>query len=204
VSRVGFMVAVVLGLAVASPAAAQRVEITPFAGWQFWGKLSVSSGDLVVPSGLDWGVMADIRVADNGFFEFFYSRQETELQFKEFPAGVTSKVFDMAVEYFQVGGQLEFYPGAIQPFTALTLGVTQFNPKADGLSSEWRFSGTIAGGGKFYLTKNIGVRGQGQLLMTFINSSGGMFCSSGSGCFGGVTGQAFIQGNFTAGLVLAF
>ena len=74
----------------------------------------------------------------------------------------------------------------------------------DGLSSEWRFSGTIAGGGKYYLFDHVGLRGQAQLLMTFINSSGGMFCSLPGGCFAGVTGQAFIQGNLTLGLVVGF
>jgi len=200
-----FLIAVLLGLADASPAWAQKVEITPFAGWQFGGKVSAVEGDLIVPSGFDWGVMLDIRVADDGFFEVFYSRQESQLNFKEFPSGVTSKVFDMAVEYFQAGGQLEFYSnGALQPFVAMTLGATKFNPQASGYSNEWRFSGTIAGGGKYYISKRFGFRGQGQMLMTFISSSGGMFCSGGGGCYGGISGRAFLQGNFTGGLIVAF
>jgi hypothetical protein len=68
----------------------------------------------------------------------------------------------------------------------------------------WQFWGklSIASGGKYYFSERFGVSGQGHLLMTFVNSSGGMLCSLPGGCLAGMTGQAFIQGNLTAGLVL--
>ena len=78
-------------------------------------------------------------------FEFYYSRQDTKLEFRERAIGNKVELFDMAVEYYQVGGVYHFSEDNIQPFVSFGAGVTRWAAKTDLASDEWQFS--LGGGG---------------------------------------------------------
>ena len=62
--------------------AAQRIEITPFAGWQFAGELGTRDGELSIPPDLSFGATISVSTAPGAYAEFVYNRQQTTL----FPA----------------------------------------------------------------------------------------------------------------------
>ena len=85
----------------------------------------------------------------------------------------------------------------------LTLGATRFHPKVEQAGDEWRFSVGVGGGFKTYLTSRIGLRVDGRVWPTFVNTNGGLFCSPG-GCLVSVESDFIIQGNATVGIFVTF
>jgi hypothetical protein len=110
----------------------------------------------------------------------------------------------MIVEYYQIGALNVFeMPGSnLKPFAGLTLGASRFNPNGTERGDEWFFSGTFGAGVKIIPSERIGIRLQGRLLLPFQWGSAGLWCGTG-GCSAGVgTTSVFIQGDFTAGLII--
>ena len=188
-----------------SPAWAQKVEITPFYGYQFGGGLDVVRGQLSIPSSGVYGFTFDVRVRDNAMVEFLYLRQDTELKFQSGGVGPKEELFDMAVEYYHGGGVLEFGEGQARPYVALGVGATRLAPKAEAIGSEWRFSASFGGGVKVFPSEHIGFRFEGRLLVPFWGSGFSIGCGGPGGCYTGVSGYATtLQGNVNGGLVIAF
>ena len=62
---------------------AQKIEITPFAGYMFAGKLNTVNGELNIKNGGNYGLIADIRVEEELMVELMYNRLDTELEIKD-------------------------------------------------------------------------------------------------------------------------
>lgn len=186
-----------------------RFEITPMGGWQFGGSLSAElesqgSGKLKTPAAGAFGVTLDFTVRPDGQVEFLYWRQNTSLRF-QLTGSPEETLFDMSVEYFHVGGLLQFEPQTWgYPFAIASLGGTRFNPDEPTLSDEWRFSFALGGGAKLMFTDRIGVRGQARLWMTLLQSDSAFFCALPGGCLISVSGTVLFQGEASAGLVVGF
>ena len=185
-----------------STAWAQQVEITPLVGYQFGGKITVQRGSLNIKDDLNYGVILNITVRPNTQVELSYSRQDTRVEFRG--VGFENVNIDASVEYWQIGGLVEYPKDRVRPFGVFTLGATHFNPKATGVSSVWRFSGTIGGGVKVFLSSNIGLRLQGRLLLPYMTGGSSIFCGLPGGCYVTLGGTVLIQADVTAGLILAF
>ena len=151
---------------------------------------------------MNYGVILDITVRPNTKLELSYSRQDTRVEFRG--VGFESANIDASVEYWQIGGLVEYPRDRVRPFGLFTLGATHFNPKEAGISSVWRFSGTIGGGVKVFLSPNIGLRLQGRLLMPYISGGSSIFCGLPGGCYVTLGGTVLLQADVTAGLILAF
>ena len=202
-SRLSIVLLVVLTLGSGfSPVRAQQVEVTPLVGYQFGGKFTVQRGTLNIKDDLNYGVIMDITVKPNAQLELSYSRQDTRVEFRG--VGFENVNIDATVEYWQIGGLVEYPKDRVRPFGLFTLGATHFNPKATGVSSVWRFSGTIGGGVKVFLSPNVGLRLQGRLLLPYISGGSTIFCGLPGGCYVTLGGTVLLQADVTAGLILAF
>ncbi len=179
-------------------AQSSHVEIIPIAGYQWGGGANTREGELNIKGNPQYGIALDYYVTRESAVELSYTRQDTELESRTF-GGIRETLFDMSVEYFQIGGLRTFKSGRFQPFGMFTLGATRFAPKDVGVGDEWRFSTVLSLGGKFMATERIGLRLHGQLLMPFINGGGGFFCGGGAGCSVGIGGTAMVQGNVGGG-----
>jgi hypothetical protein len=190
-------------------ARAQKVEITPFVGYQFGGEVAVRNGNLRISDDVNYGLILDVTVNRTGQVEASYTRQDTRLVFDEFRVG-KRPIYDVAVQYWQIGGLYRFNPTAtVRPFFSLTLGLTHFgvgdklDEEAPQISSESRFSTVLGGGVKIFPSERVGVRLQGHLYSTFLSSSSGFWCSVPGGCGVGLSGWAIWQGDVSAGLTIA-
>jgi len=193
-----------LSIMLSSPCWAQRIEFTPFVGYQFFGSLNVREGELNINDSENFGFTLDFDIRSDIKIEALYIRQQTDLELKEQPLGVTRKLFDMDVEYYQLGILYETSYGKIRPFAALTVGVTEFDPKSNLYDNEWLASATIGGGLKVRLSRSLGLRLQGRLLLPFNFVGGTLFCGTG-GCGVGLTGGAAIaQVDMNAGVTIYF
>ena len=202
-------IALIIGIG-AIPAFAQygydshRIEISPFVGYQFGGKLSVQAGTLSIRDAMNYGITLDFYIRPGVQVELSYSRQDTELRLRDILTGQRNPLFDMAVEYYQIGGLYELRPGRVRPYGLLTAGLTHFNPKPQGRSSEWRFFFGVGGGIKAFVTERIGFRFQGRMLFPYFGQGGGLWCSAPGGCFVSLNGRLVVQADFTGGIFLAF
>jgi hypothetical protein len=187
-----------------TPLLAQGAELTAFGGFQFGGQLQINNGKLDTPSDPTFGGILSIPVRPGTFVELIYNRQTTELQFVSRTTNVSQKLFDMAVEYYHVGGLYEGRQGPVRPFGTASLGLTHLNPSESGRDSEWRVSGSLGLGAKTFTKGRVGLRFQGRLWFTFFESASNVFCSNVSGCLVGLSGELAAQSDLTAGLILAF
>jgi opacity protein-like surface antigen len=190
-------------LAIAKPAVA-GVEVTPFAGLRFGGAFEdTNTGtEISLNDSGSYGLVLDVDIAPDQQIEIYLSRQSTTLSANGTFTG--NPLFDLTVEYYHFGGLylIDVQNDRVRPFVSGGLGLTRMNPQGDGLSTETRFSLSIGGGVKFFLTDRVGLRLDGRGIFTALDSSGAMFCSG--GCAISVQSSGFIQGELGAGLVLRF
>jgi len=188
------------------PANAQgELELYGFYGWQFWGTQQSREGELRIKAASDFGGALSYEVQPHVRGEFTYIRQPTSVEIRRF-TGFTEDLFDMAVEYYMLGGVYEVPSGRgrIVPFASFQVGLAHFNPKPQNFSSEWRLAFGLSGGLKLFLTKRIGLRGDFRFLMPVQWAGGGIFCGGGGCNVGVTTGSTLIQGAVNGGVMIAF
>ena len=185
---------------------AQRVEITPFGGFQFEGNLLIQGGDLSVSSGLNYGFTIDVSFTTGGKIEFLYSRQKTDLKLEDEATGAVSTLFDMAVEFIHVGAVYEWDIGKVKPFVVLTGGMTHMIPQGVDRESQRRVSAMFGGGVKTFVSERVGIKAQGRLAFSVVRAGDELFCApaAAGGCLVGLQRNLMIQGMLTAGAFVAF
>ena len=202
---------VAVSLGQMTPAAAQdklfRFEITPFAAYRIGGQFDENNGNgqLELNESAAQGIMLDVRVNHNGQWELLYAHQETEVDTQGI--FVNDPQFDLDVEYFHLGGTYLFDGDNTRPFVVVTLGLSHFDPQLVGLDSESYFSVSIGGGLQLNASKRFGVRLEGRLFTTFVDTDSNIFCSSVGGagtCLIQVDGSTITQWEARAGLVFRF
>ena len=184
------------------PGAAQ-VEVTPFFGYQFGGELedAETGQSYELADGACAGGMVNINVSEISQVEFYFSRQETELESEGLFAGKT--FFDLDVDYYHIGGTLLLLQEEWQPFVVGTLGATHLSPEPSSMGSLTRFSVGLGGGVRYFPTEHLGLYLAGRGLFTFIDSDTHITIESGS-----TTAQIYADGLWQAvlqaGLIFQF
>jgi hypothetical protein len=200
----------IFGLLAILPTASARaqdrpVEIAPFAGIQFGGSVQSQPGRLEIEPDLNYGVIVDVRVRKDATIQMLYGRQDTTLEFVSsnlfFPRRVRA---GLAVEYYHLGGAVEFGEGRLRPYFSLTVGATRFDPKVEDVGSEWRFSIGSGLGVKTWMSPRFGFRAEARVWPTFLQTSGGFLCSLPGGCLAEVEADFLTQASATAGFFVAF
>jgi len=208
-----FLIALI-GSIFTSNTLAQGVEITPFYGFHFAGKVSGYNGDLNIRDAGMYGLMLDINVQKGMQVELYYSRTDTRADFVEY-RGLTYKLTDVSVNYFQLGflrtvkkmkntemygifslGASLFSPSG-QPY-----GVYDFEDEQIYFEDWWLFAMTVGGGAKIWLSERVGLRLEGRLMMPITWAGGGFMVGSGGGGFYLGGGSAILQASLTAGLMV--
>jgi len=181
------------------------VEITPFGGYRVGGGFfEVSTGRVVdedaAPT-VGLVVNADIGLETPGLkFEGLFSHEEVRVEVRpnspfEFPA-----IVRVEVDQIQVGGIQEFASTRVRPFLTGLVGVTRYAAPGD---IELRFAVGAGGGVKLFPTRHIGLRLDGRAYVTFVDVDSSGVCG-GYGCLIGFNVSPIWQGDFTAGLIIAF
>jgi len=191
------VVVTAVSLVAAAPSAAQKIEITPFAGYQFGGELD-EIGDETTTLDLEqsatWGLILDFGITDLDQVELYYSSQGTELDRGAEPAiGVT-------IDSFQIGAIHQYAPRKpINPYIGLTLGATRFDIGGD---SDTRFSGAVSGGVKMIVSDHLGFRFDGRIF-GISTGSGAVSCSE-ELCIGYPDSSIIWQYTVNAGVIIHF
>lgn len=178
---------------------AQKVEITPQYGYQVGAKYNYYGGYVKMKSSDQYGLTFGINATDDISVEFMWAQQNSVLTVKDaiyYPQ--ETDLSDMVVNHYQIGAIHMFGYSDARPFAGLSAGWSTFNPEENRYDSTTTFTLGLTGGLKYFFTKRLGLRLQGQLLMPV--SWGGVYVGGGGG---GVTaGGSVLQLNFSAGLII--
>ena len=194
-------------LAVARPTSAgellgkERVELTPFFGYRIGGHFDGVLEPIHYPfdGAKSYGGLIDVNLnRDNYKFEMLWSHQKTGLE----------RAFDgdpirtpLQIDHFQAGIMQEVGNDRSRLAVSALFGGTRFATPT--LGSETRFSGSIGGVAKVFPTPHIGLRFDARAYGVFVKGVAGAFCVNGT-CAFAYSGNMMWQGDFTAGLILAF
>lgn len=200
-----------VSLCYTTPSVAQgnsyKFEITPFSSYRIGGQFDEKDGDgrFDLNESAAYGIMLNVLANPNGQWELLYARQNTNADTQGFI--IDDPQINLEVEYFHLGGTYLFDGDNIRPFIALTLGLSHFDPDLPGLSSESFFSASFGAGLQLNANKRLGVRLEGRVFSTFVDSDSTIFCSSEGGtgtCLIQVAGTILTQWEARAGLVFRF
>jgi len=181
-----------------------RIEITPFVGYQFGGSIRIRDGHLRIKDDVNFGFALDITLRPGAQLEFMYNRQSTEMRIETFYTPKET-LFDLAMEYYQIGGLYEVYrDDMFRPFGVMTLGFAHFSPQKSEISSEVRFAFGLGGGVKVFPAQHVGLRLEGRLHFPFVSGGSGFWCGLPGGCAITLGGELMVQVSLNAGLILAF
>jgi len=205
------VVTAALVMAASSQAFAQQspgaVELTPFAGFRFGGTFTDEEDgrEAGVSDSATAGLALNFRDGPNTQWEIVYARQSTDVNVRDFDFGVPT--IDLDIDILQVGGTFMGDGELFRPYLAATIGASRLSPTLDGLDSDTFWSFGIGGGMQFFPTSRLGLRLEGRMWGTLVDSSTSLFCQSGpqgGGCAIAIQGEGLWQFETFAGLVFRF
>ncbi len=179
-----------------------QTEIFGFGGYMMTTSVPVKEGDLQIKDVPNYGLGVDFTMRRGTELELLWISEQTQVKLKRYPSGNTEDLFDMNVHYFQIGVVQEMGRGKARPFIAFTVGATLFDAKDATRSDEWLASLTFGGGGKFDLSKSIGIRLQARMLLPLIFSGGSLWVGTGGVGVGVGSWTPFVQFDLTAGVYI--
>jgi len=190
-------------LCLASPAAAQQLELTPFVGWRAFGELTDYYGSHIeADDAMSFGGLLTFAPTPDYGIEFGFSRQETHVVLSQPFLGLDR--FDVNIDQWTLGGRRTIVrPGSnVLPFGTGFVGLSSM-ASSDGDDSITKFM--IGGGLGTRLmapSGRFGARLEARAYLTFAGgSSATVGCGTG-GCGFGYAGQAFFQMDFMGGVTI--
>jgi opacity protein-like surface antigen len=185
-----------------------KFQLTPFAGYRFGGTFEDrdTGQEYELNSSPSYGVILNFPSKAPTEWEIYYSRQTTELDVAGFVQG--DNAIDMQVDYLQVGGTYLFGGSkSAVPYFVATAGLTRMDPDAPETKSDTFFSFGVGGGWKYFPASRVGLRLDGRLLGTFVDSNSSIFCQAGqngANCVINTSGKILYQFELQAGIIFRF
>jgi hypothetical protein len=178
---------------------AQKIEVSPFIGYETGAYADVTLGRLHINDGMDFGGSLNIGMGGGRYAELSFSQMYSALSLQNGP--VTTDLSDMVVDYYSIGVLQELNPKAkATPYGLFTLGIVNYNPSSSLYSNENKMHISFAGGVKVRASERIGLRLQARLLLPIYYEGGYIFAGSGGAGYGVTGGFRGVQGDFTASL----
>lgn len=198
-----------LALAISAAASAEvnpyHVSVTPFIGYRIGGEFKDDdTGDKVdLGDASSFGLIINAPASDTTEWELFYSRQSAGIDTSTVPL---PPGLDLDISYFQVGGTYVFDGAPIRPFISAGIGASHFSPDQSQYNSETYFAFSIGGGAHLFPASRVGLRLEGRLFGSVIDSDSAIFCVSDGGatCAIQASGDILWQWEMFAGLTARF
>lgn len=186
------------------------IEITPFAGYRLGGEFESDEDgdapgqDIDIDDAAAFGLIVNWPAEDNTEWELYVSRQSTSLDTGGLFDPAEAPLTKLDISYLQAGGTYWFDGERVRPYIVATVGASRFEPDDSAFDSETFFAFGIGGGYKIMPTSRIGLRLEGRVLGSVVDSDEAVFCRSGAaanGCLIAVSSNVVWQWEVMAGLV---
>jgi hypothetical protein len=161
----------------ASTAWAQRVELTPLAGYTTDGRIEQTAAtvsDLTIDSGITWGGQGSFFLSRHVGVEALWTYQSTDLRLHA-PSG-DSRLFTMTANQLVGNVVYQFVPDArLVPYVFGGLGATTF---FDGSASrtETKLGWTTGVGMKGWIARHVGLKAHWRFTPTVLNDESAQTC----------------------------
>jgi hypothetical protein len=181
---------------------AQKVELTPLAGYTFRSTVNITNGEARINDGFTYGGALTIAASPYNAIEISYYRYETEATAYSSYNGFVDVSKDVAVNYMLIGGQRLFPVNEqVTPFTGFNVGAGWLGSKDDSFSTITKFSMGFDAGVKIMVSEKVGLRLQTNFIFPITSTGGSMYWGSG-GSGVGLTGYVPIWSfGFNGGLI---
>lgn len=192
-----------------------QIEITPFGGWHWTGKVPAYRQNIKVSDEGNYGIRVGATVRPQVVAEFEWSHTSNAAMGREYLINGNLGDFvtvPLRMNYYMLGIQYEstfddvLIPYGLVNFGLMNIAADSFNNY--GSVSEIFFTAGVGGGFKYFFSEHVGIRLQARLLFPMQFGGVGFGCgigTGGGGCGAGVsTYTSIIQGDFTGGIVLKF
>ena len=192
---------VCLLILVVASAGQARIEITPFGGHQGGGEFDDHGSDpeLEIQDDSVYGAMLGFgRDESPSQLELYFSRQETQMEGTD--AFSITRQFKLDVDYYHIGVAFHLEQGNLQPYIVGSLGATRFDSQSPSLDSDVKFSLGLGVGLKWFPVERVGVRLEGRLFGTFVDTESVAHSGPGGTVVVGRT-EFLAQYNVVAGLI---
>jgi hypothetical protein len=178
----------------------QKVELSPFIGYETGAQIYTNLGYLHINDGMDFGGSLNVGMGGGRYAELSYSHLSSALYLEGLTS--TDKKCDLAVDYYSIGVLQELKPDAkATPYGLFTLGWVNYRP-TENYSNENKMHVSLAGGIKIRASEKVGLRLQARLLMPLYYAGTYFSLGTGGGGYGISGGIIGVQGDFTAALVI--
>jgi hypothetical protein len=183
-------------------ALAQTVEITPFGGYRVGGDFfeRVTNQPVDLDGAPVVGGVVNVAMHEGLWFEGLFTRQDARVTVPGSAVAPATR-WQITVDHWLAGGLQEFGEGRARPFLTGLLGLTRYGAEGD---NEIRFVVSAGGGVKLRPTRHLGVRLDGRVLVTFVDIDGRAIACTPGFCLVAFNTDVVWQGEFSAGLIVAF
>ena len=190
----------------ATPAAAQGIEIVPFGGYRIG--LSGAAGSPFAPvvydagGGVSFGALVDAPYGpkkEGLKFEALFSHERSWIEVQQRSAFDPPAKVDVTVDHAMVGGVQEFDTAPGRAFIGALFGLSRFAAPGE---VDVRFTIALSAGAKFFANRHVGLRLDARGYMTIVSLSGAVACAG--GCVIAFNVNPAYQADFTAGLIIGF
>jgi len=182
--------------------AEEGTEVSIFGGYRAGGELENTDTGNNASFGEtnSYGVIIGTDYGARHVMEFLYSYQKTDLT--DTGSIPNSKLLNLDIEYFQLGGSQIWDGEKTDKFFGGTLGAIHLSPNNSALSSKTRLSMSFGGGMVYKFTENIGLRLELRAYLSSLGDSSA-FCGPNNQCV--VVGDGFMtQVDANAGVRFRF
>ena len=178
------ILAFLLSAAAALPALSQdrsgTVEITPFGGGYFGGRLytgpnSLFSQDVDISKAPTYGVRLAVNANRWLAVETSFSSANANIKVRHGSTlfGSGSKLGEMRFYDYSLNGVFNFGRRRFIPYVTIGAGATTFHPKVSGMdvSDDTRFTANVGAGLKAFFNPHVAVRFDGRARASYVNDS---------------------------------
>lgn len=138
-----------------------RFEISPYVGYRLNGAVDSRESfdqDLEVKESSTYGLRLDIPLSSNLQLEILGNRQDSAFQLDEGVLEPSLELGDVTLDTVHAGLLYQWGNGQVNPYFVFSGGITRINPDFPDLESESRLSGSLGGGVKVFVNRNLGFR----------------------------------------------
>ena len=185
-----------------------RFDFTPFIGYRssmtfpIEPQVSGTNPRIILDQSPSYGASFGVRLQDDGLVEIRWARQDSHVHSQDVSPSIPRQ--HMVLDQFHADFSREYIVDGwrpwVRPFVLLSVGATHVSNSAD--SDFTRFSFGIGGGLRFYPSRHIGFKIQGEWLPLVVDPQVSFVC--GGGCIVHLGSTLASQGEVFVGPILRF
>ncbi|NVK26872.1 MAG: porin family protein [Flavobacteriia bacterium] len=182
---------------------AQDISLQAYNGYQFFGRLRTTTGELHLDDSYAFGFGLDFGLNRSIGFNILYTYQGTDLKFEQRGSFGSETITRMNVNYIMAGSSYHLETNSkVTPFGGVLVGLAIFDPANPLYDTEtfFAFGGQV--GARLALSDRFGINLRTQLLAPVQGLGAGLWCGGG-GCDVGLSAvSSILQMNAMLGIDL--